>query len=343
MDGRTGRRSYLDSRVDQLRVCKRSTSRQLSSACVVRTVIAPRRGFALVELIAVVVLAGLVATMAVATITRQQRFYRASAELNAAREGVRDAMEILSADIRGASVSDTVRLRADSAIEVFAAIGLSVVCQTAGTEVGLAPSHPSGNSLSAFLTDPDTGDIALFYVDSAGGKERWARYRVASFASRATGSMCPAASGFSTETDPSSGSRDFALTVTGTLLTAIRPGTPVRFIRRVRYSLYRAADGKSYLGYRRCNAVGPSVCGGVQPISGPYRAYSSDTRATGLLFEYLDARGAPLGAAASSMGLARVVITARSESEQRNPFSQRSGTIADSGTVSVALRNDSRQ
>jgi prepilin-type N-terminal cleavage/methylation domain-containing protein len=305
-------------------------------------VIMDRRGFSLVELIAVVALAGLVAGMAVATIMRQQQFYRASSELLAAREGVRDAMEVLTADIRGASGADTVRLRADSAIELFTAIGGSVVCQITGNEIGLPPSHPSGNSLSSFLTDPDTGDIAVFYADSADAGRWWRRYRVASFASRSAASSC-AGSSLSNDAERASGARAFALTLTTTLSPEVHAGTPVRFIRRGRYSLYRASDGNSYLGYRRCNADGPSVCGGIQPVSGPYRAYSRDARATGLLFEYFGAHGELLDATASSLGVARVVITARSESEQRNPFRSRDKTIQDSGTVSIALRNAARE
>jgi prepilin-type N-terminal cleavage/methylation domain-containing protein len=304
----------------------------------VRAVTSRRRAFALIELIMAIALAGLVAALAVATITRQQRFYRATGELRAARENVRDAMEILSADIRGASVSDTVRLRADSAIELFAAIGVSVVCEARDGEVGLPPSHSAGNSLSAFLTEPDTGDIALFYVDSAGGQ--WKRYRINSFASRSSGSECTAGSVFASDAGSAA---EFALAVATPLSEAIKPGTPVRFIRRVRYSLYRAGDGDSYLGYRRCNAVGASVCGGIQPISGPYREYSPDPHNTGLLFEYFDARGAQLPLTASPSLLARVIITARSASDERNPFSSHVANISDSATISIGLRNGARE
>lgn len=303
---------------------------------------APRSGFSLVELIAVLALSGLVASMAVATITRQQRFYRSSAELRSAREGVRDAMEILVADIRGSSTADTIRLRADSAIELFAAIGSSFVCGATGNTVGLPASHASGNSLSSFLLDPDTGDVALFYVDSASEGGHWRRYAIASFASRSPGTSCPFPSPFFAASDVSTGARGFSVTVATPLSAAVRSGTPVRFIRRVRYSLYRAADGKSYLGYRRCNAFGASVCDAIQPISGPYRSYSGDAGVTGLLFEYFDAHGGRLTANSPSEDLARVVITARSEGNEGNPFSSRSGRIADSGRVAIAVRNLSR-
>lgn len=126
----------------------------------------------------VIALAGLVGGTIMSTITRQQRFYRGASELLYVREGVRDAMEVLSTDVRATSVADTVRLAADSAVEFFATIGASVVCQITSNDVGLPAAHPSGNSLSAFLVEPDTGDLALFHLDSAGANERWERRRI---------------------------------------------------------------------------------------------------------------------------------------------------------------------
>ena len=113
-------------------------------------------------------MAGLVCGTIMATITRQRRFYRGASELLYARERVRDAMAVLSTDLRGTSLADTVRLTADSAIEFFTTIGSSVVCQLVANDVGLPTARPSGNSLSAFRTEPDTGDIALFHVGPAG-------------------------------------------------------------------------------------------------------------------------------------------------------------------------------
>ena len=79
---------------------------------------------------------------------RQQRFYRGAGELLYAREGVRDAIDVLATDIRGFAVADTARLLADSAMEMFTSIGASVLCQlTSVTEAGLAPAARTGNSL----------------------------------------------------------------------------------------------------------------------------------------------------------------------------------------------------
>jgi hypothetical protein len=298
-----------------------------------------RPGFSLAELVAVVALAGLIGGTIVATVTRQQRFYRGAAETLYVRESVRDAPAVLSTDIRAASAADTVRLRADSAIEFFSTIGASVVCQTVANGVGLPAAHASGNSLSAFLIEPDTGDLALFHVDSAGAGEHWERYRISSFTSRSLASSCAAESGFSEKSDFVAGATGFAVTLTTPLRGDVKPGAPVRFIRRARYSLYHASDDAWYLGYRRCNAIGPSSCGVVQPVSGPYRGYSPDPAATGLLFEYFDAAGRRLDPAVPALAPARVDITVRTESEYRGSSGGQAGRISDSARVSIAIRN----
>jgi type II secretory pathway pseudopilin PulG len=295
-----------------------------------------RGGFSLTELVAVIALAGLVMGTIVTTITRQQRFYRGAAETLYARESVRDAIAVLSTDIRSASVADTIRLRADSAMEFFATIGASVVCQTAGNEVGLPAAHAAGNSLSGFLIEPDTGDLALFRTDSAGAGEHWERYRISSFTSRSLASSCSAASRFSQGSDFVPGATGFVVTLANPVSRDVRAGAPVRFIRRARYSLYHASDGAWYLGYRRCNAIGPSACGVVQPVSGPYRGYNPDPAATGLLFEYFNVAGGRLDPAVPALALTRVDVTARTESVASGSGL---GKISDSAKASVAIRN----
>ncbi len=274
------------------------------------------------------------------TLLRQQRFYRGAAELLYAREGVRDAMELLSTDIRGMSTADTARLLADSAVELFASIGSSVACQIAGTQIGLpGVVPPPGNTLTAFVAQPDTGDIVLFYRDSIEAGSQWERHRIAGFSSRTLATACPASTGFTRAEDVDAGATGFRIELATQLSSHVGRGAPVRFIRRGRYSLYRSTDGDWYLGYRRCNAVGSSMCGAIQPLSGPYRAYSANAGSTGLLFEFFDGVGVRLGAGSSPLTLARVDITARAESRQRLIVEGRAWTPADSATVSVAVRN----
>jgi prepilin-type N-terminal cleavage/methylation domain-containing protein len=298
-----------------------------------------RLGFTLLELAMVLGILGVVGSAIGLTLLRQQRFYRGTEELVGAREGVRDAIEILSTDIRGMSVADTASLLADSAVEMFASVGSSVVCQIAGPEIGLpAGTSPRGNTLTALVTQPDTGDLALFLRDSVDGGSLWERHRIAAFSARSKATTCPPSTGFAADDEAATGSA-FVVVLPTALTDHVHRGAPVRFIRRGRYSLYRSSDGGWYLGYRRCNALGPSVCGAIQPLSGPYRAYSNNPRSTGLLFEFFDGSGVRLAPGSSSLTLARVDITARSESRQRLAIEGRSWMPADSATVSIAVRN----
>ncbi|HYU52175.1 MAG TPA: prepilin-type N-terminal cleavage/methylation domain-containing protein, partial [Gemmatimonadaceae bacterium] len=275
-------------------------------------------GFTLIEVTVVLAIIGIIGSAIGMTLVRQQRFYRSASELLYARARVRDAIEVLTTDVLGMAVADTVRLLADSAIEIFGSIGSSVVCQRQDAiEIGLpAGVSPRGNTLTSLLTPPDTGDLALFYRDSLENGSHWERHRISGFSSAASGTSCPVGSAFGASAD-APGGKGFVVTVTNPLSNHVAPGAPVRFIRRGRYSLYRASDGEWYLGYRRCNAVGASVCGAIQPLSGPYRAHSTDPQLTGLRFEYFDAGGSRLEATASPLLLARVSVTARAESRQR--------------------------
>ena len=292
----------------------------------------PRSGVTLTELAVVLALIGLLGSAIGVTLLRQQRFYRGTAELLHAREGVRDAMELLSTDLRGMSVADTVRLLADSAIEFFANIGSSVVCHTPdGVSAGLpGRSTGRGNAMTSFLTLPDTGDIVVFHRDSLDGASEWERHRITGFAARPLAVACPQSDATGT---------GFRVELSTPLSAHVKTGSPVRFVRRGRYSLYHASDGRWHLGYRRCNAVGASSCGAIQPLSGPYRDYSSDPRHTGLLFEYFDGSGNRLTQSSAPLTIARVDISARAESRHRIIAGNRVSAPADSATVSIAIRN----
>lgn len=300
-----------------------------------------RSGVTLAEIAVVLALMGVLGSMVGLTLLRQQRFYRGTTDLLHAREGVRDALELVSTDIRGMSTADTVRLAADSAIEFFANIGSSMVCHTnGGTSVGLpGTSSGRGNAFTAFLAQPDTGDIAVFHRDSLDGETEWERHRIIGVGARPFTSACPGSSAFLGRADSLAGAKGFLLDLATPLSAHVREGAPVRFIRRGRYSLYHASDGRWYLGYRPCNALGASSCAAIQPLSGPYRDYSSNPRATGLLFEYFDGSGTRLTPGGSPLAIARVDLTARAESRQRIVVEGRVAAPADSATAAIAIRN----
>jgi hypothetical protein len=294
-----------------------------------------------VELAVVLALLGLIGSTIGLSLVRQQRFYRGATELLRAREGVRDALELLSTDIRGMAVADTVKLLADSAIEFFANVGSSVVCDArGGTAVGLpGSSPPRANALTSFIVQPDTGDIAVFHRDSIEGLSEWEPHRISGFAARSIAATCPSASRFGRQAQTAVDGTGYLLDLVAPLSSHVGTGAPVRFIRRGRYSLYRASDGRWYLGYRRCNAAGSWTCGAIQPLSGPYRDYNPNRRNTGLLFEYFDGSGTRLASDASPLALARVDITARAETRQQIAIEGRLSIPSDSATATIAIRN----
>jgi type II secretory pathway pseudopilin PulG len=290
-----------------------------------------------IEILVAIAVMGIVGALILTTMSRQQRLLRAAAEQVEMRESVRDAISVLAEEVRGASARDTVRLMSDSAIEFFSALGSSVICASpSSSSIALAPVSASGISLTSWLAAPDTGDLALIYGSASSSTPGiWQRHRIVASESRSTQSVCP----------PSSGLSGVAGVSPSTLVLTLSPspvapaaGSPLRFIRRGRYSLYRSSDGRWYLGYRRCNAIGVSVCGAIQPVSGYYRPFNRDTSRTGIFFRFLDTAGQTI-APSDALRLARVQIAVRATSAVGIPLDRDPKNAADSTAISATLRN----
>src|SRR5437763_731355 len=106
-------RSHRCDRVSELPELERAARRFVSRFGPVS--VKARSGFTLLELVVVLAILGAIGGTIGTLLLRQQRFYRGASELLYAREGVRDALEVLATDIRGVATADTVRLLADSA------------------------------------------------------------------------------------------------------------------------------------------------------------------------------------------------------------------------------------
>ncbi len=305
-----------------------------------------RTGFTLAELLMSIAIAGVVAAAATATLVRQQRLYAAAAEILDVRGQLRDAADVLAADIRGAAVAGYgMPLTTDSAIEMFTTIGTSIACTApAGVSIGLAPSVlANGNTLTSLLVTPDTGDLAAIYTIPAGNPDsaRWETRRIISFASRALGSTCPASTGFTSLADASAGATGYQTVLAGPLVNFARKGAPIRFLRRARYSLYRSSDNLWYLGYRRCSVTAGAGCTTIQPLSGPYRPYGARGNQSGLSFRYFNIDGVeiPSGASAGA-SVARVDVILRGQSTRALSLTGDSRqSFGDSIVVSVSPRN----
>jgi prepilin-type N-terminal cleavage/methylation domain-containing protein len=301
-----------------------------------------RRGFSLPEVLLSLLVLAIVGGAIHDGLRRQQQVFRSIALMVAVRGDARDAAEVLAADLAMTSPSDTLPLVADSAVEFYSAIGASVTCDSApGYTIRLPPEKlTGGRRLTALLATPDSGDLLLVFNDESaapGGDPRWDRHTIESVSSAPAYAACPPSTGFTTPADAAASSQ--IITLRAAASSALRAGAPVRILRRVRYSLYRSSDAKWYLGSRRCSSLGVSACGVIQPLSGPYAAYSGGAGASGIELRYFDGRGVRLAPGASTQ-VARVEITARGKSS-RPVYRARalSDAYVDSAALSIALRN----
>lgn len=302
-----------------------------------------RRGFTIIELVVATVIGSLAASVIVITLVRQQRFFAATQEQLEERNRLRDAAGVLTSDLRGAAISELgVPLMSDTAVEFFSVIATSIACTVGASTIGLPPRLLArGNTLTSMLAQPDTGDLALLYGSpyNLPDSGTWETHRVTAFTTRSASISCPAASGFTTANDVAAGITSWQVSLSSAPGANVHTGAPINFVRRGRYSLYRSSDGDWYLGYRRCNAIGPSACGSIQPVSGPYRSYNRTGGTSGLTLKYFDRSGVEITPSASS-ALARVDITLRGEQRHYAGITQTAKTLApDSTTVTVSPRN----
>ena len=298
-----------------------------------------RVAFTLIELTVAATLAGIVGAALMLTLRRQERFYASAAEIMRTRSDLRDAADVLVTDIRGAAVSRYgLPLMTDTAVELFTTLGNAVVC---ATPTGRTLFLPPG--LTSLLASPDTGDLALLYSIPAGNPDSavWVESRISAFASRSLSTSCPASTGFSSALDATAGRTGYALTLSVTPPPDVRRGAPVRFIRRARYSLYKSSDGEWYLGYRRCNVIGPSVCATIQPVSGPYLPHTrTGASSAGISFRYFDGGGAEVFDVSHSTSVTRIDVILRGETARAVSLAgDARQRYRDSAIVTVSPRN----
>jgi len=286
-----------------------------------------RRAFTLAELLIAIVVAALVAGAAVRSLLHQQRFFAADARTGAARAAVREGGEILAGELRALSPADgDVYEAAPDHVDLRLTIGTSLLCAIAPgrDDASLPPTRAaSALGLTSWVAEPLSGDTVLVFDAGtpALGDERWSRHVLTSDLAR--NADCPEASGF-TQSAPEAAA-GWRIHISPPLAASVLPGAPVRFVRRARFELYRAGDGRWFLGFFDCLGSRAMVCAGVQPVTGPYDA-------AGVHLEYLDSLGAP----APPTAIARIVIDLHASAVGWSPSSP---PWHDSARTSVAVRN----
>jgi hypothetical protein len=121
----------------------------------------------------------------------------------------------------------------------------------------------------------------------------------------------------------------------------VSSGAPLRFFRRVKYSLYRAPDNLWYLGYVICKPVAGVIACSPTPlqIGGPFQAYAAPgTGTSGLQFTYYDSTGV---VTANRAQVARISLAVRGQGTSLVSFSGANigSTFRDSLRMEINLRN----
>ncbi|MFN2564301.1 MAG: type II secretion system protein J [Gemmatimonadaceae bacterium] len=293
-----------------------------------------RVGFTLSELVVALGVGG-VAFGAFALVVAQQE--RAHAELSRrvrARAQLRDGLAALVTDLRAASpaAGDIPPGGArDSSIELRATIGTAVACEVEGSTIV--------GALTSFVTPPGAGDTAWAYVERDGASG-WAAFPISgvSVPSGLEPSACAFPAGALTVVHSRGApGPTYSLTLAEQPPATAPSGTPFRVTRRVRYSLYRAPDGRWYLGRREWSQR-QSRFETIQPVSGPYRGYATPSGDTsGLELRYFDGDDVELPAGLSDTErIARIAITLRAPPA---PFDNRTWEPRDVASATVAMRN----
>lgn len=297
-----------------------------------------RRGASLVEVVITVVVAAIVLSLVSSISVHQQRLLAEVVDGIAVSGRLREISTILPIDLRAAAVSARdVREATDTSIEFRATIASAVVCDTASNLLVLAPASAGASTYAAFATMIDPDDTAWVFTpgDSA---DEWRPSSIASVTTINTGgSQCPARG-------PQLGDsvRSLARVAIGLASSPTSPsallGAPVRVTRSLRYSLYRASDGRWYVGVRDWNTSALRF-NTIQPVSGPFLSAA----AHGMILTYLDSSGARLPTPVTdTRAIAAISASFRSESKTVSTVlgsASSTGQRVDTSTVVTLFHN----
>jgi len=300
-----------------------------------------RAGFTLVELIITMVLVSFVAGAIVKLLLRQQRFYNSTTDLIQTRQQIRQAAAMLPSDLRGiSSVGNDIYAMSDSSLDFRGVFGTTIVCTNNGA--GLLSTVPrvlaSGAAMTNWTRNPAVGDSILVYNDStmvSSSDDAWSKHQISAIAtitSATSTSGCPVATGLTQAGDLTAGNPSYQFTFTAGASPKILVGSAMRFFRKVHYSVYKAADGKWYLGFYECKPG----CSAIQPVAGPFQPYAANGT-SGVQFAYYDATGT---VTINRNLVARISLVVRGQGTGLvNLSGDGATTFGDSLRIEVGLRN----
>ncbi len=291
-----------------------------------------RSGFSLVELIVILALSTIVMGGLTSVLVRQQRFYRGTADLIETRSQIRQAAGIIPSDLRGVSTAggDIIAI-SDTSMLFRATIGQALACAPVplANRIDIPPlTLANKNTLASFSMTPGLGDTVFVYHDGAteaAGDDVWVPYGITGAPTMSSVS-CGDLIGSADLTTPR-----YSFPLASPLRADVTPGTPLRFVRRTRYTLFTASDGAWYLGYCSPDCAGSTP----QPIAGPFLSGAGGT--AGVAFTFRKADGA-ITAIPDSVAEVSIVVRGRTRGIV-DMGGYKNTQVGDSLRFSVAIRN----
>lgn len=286
-------------------------------------------GTTLLELLVVLVLLATVGGAIMRVAVGQQRFLGAVERVMQVHRTVQEGADIPRQELRAvAAASGGIYEMTADRIDFRSLIGVSVICDVDSSRALVSvPGRLSGSGLTSWVVEPRERDTVLvFEPASDSAPPIW---RVHTLASAPTpGGRCPLASGLARTAAEESDA--LSLQIVPPLDLSAGAGASLRFIRRARYQLYRAGDGRWYLGFLDCAPARSVPCSTIQPVSGPFAT-------SGVRFAFRDATGA---ITADPTRVARVDVLSRAASAvSLRALGFALGIYSDSVVASIALRN----
>lgn len=300
-----------------------------------------RRGASLVELLAALVLFGIVGTATLRSLDRQARFHSGILAILESRSQHAAAHEAVAVELRGASTAagDIGRL-SDSSIVFRLPVGTGVACAITGGAIDLAPDSVAGGQLYArFRTAPQAGDTAWLFdegVTDTASDDAWVGMPLTAVA-RSSG-RCPGSPLVDSILDAAAVSWRLSFAGPAPPATVV-PGAPVRLTRIARFALYRGGTGEHWLGFTEWSPT-TGAWNVIQPVSGPYLPFSSAApSSSGLALSGLDSSGAPamLPGAAVPTAISMATRTRTTQSVRMDGVAR--GRYADSLRSLIGVRN----
>ena len=291
-----------------------------------------RAGVSLAELLVVLVILGLVGSVIMRVVLRQQRFYASAAEITSTRADLRDLATALPSDLRAvSSVGGDIYAMSDSSIDFRLTTGISTVCQLGAGFVVIPPATLASRSgVTSWTSAPVSGDSVLIYDEGATtsiSDDAWRAYKITAAPVAAS---CPTATLFtSTSAEAAAGIK---LTLSAALPASSPQGSAMMFFRHAHYGLFVTTSGKTMLGYYDCPG---SVCGSMTPMGGPFLPYAAT--GSGVQFTYRDSTGV---VTATPANVARIDVSVRAQTAA--PVALAGGArsyVRDSLNFTVSLRN----